>query len=60
MHDEIGIAPDRRGEMRIAPEVEAEMSDVLRRIDGLCLGAQHHFVDDMLIVLAFDLPRGCG
>src|SRR5438876_150548 len=42
MHDQICIATDWRGEMRVAPQVEAEMADVLRRIFGLALRAQHH------------------
>ena len=50
MDDQIGIAADRRGEMRIAAQVEAEMAVVLRRIFGLRLRAQHDFVDDVLVL----------
>ena len=39
MHHQIRIAADRRGEMRIAREIEAEMADILRRINRLRLGA---------------------
>src|SRR6266851_1695210 len=34
MHDEIGIAPDRRGEMGIAWQGETEMADIVRAVDG--------------------------
>ena len=37
--DEVGVATDRRGEVRIAIEVEAEMAVVLVRIFGLGLGS---------------------
>ena len=57
MHDEIGIAPDRRGEMGVAAEIEAEMAKILRRIFRLGLAAQHHFVDQPFDIAAFDPPR---
>ena len=59
MHDEIGIAADRRGEMRVAAQIEAEMAEILRRIFRLGLAAQHHLVDQPLDVAAFDLRAGC-
>ena len=37
MHDQVGIAADRRGEMRVAAQVQAEMAVVLRRVFGLRL-----------------------
>ena len=40
--------------MRIFSQVKPEMSAIFRRIDRLGLGAQHHFIDDMLVVLALD------
>ena len=52
MHDQIGVAADRRGEMRVAAKVEAEMPVILGRIFGLRLGAQHHLVDELLDVAA--------
>ena len=52
MHDEIGIAADRRGEMRVAAQIEAEMAVVLGGIFGLRLGAQHDLVDQLLDVAA--------
>ena len=48
MDDEIGVAADRRGEMRIAAQVEAEMAVVLVAVFGLRLRAQHHLVDQRL------------
>src|SRR5207245_10722614 len=40
--DEVGIAADRRGEMRIAAQIQAEMPVIFRRIFGLRLRAQHN------------------
>ncbi len=45
MDDEIGVAADGRGEMRIAAQVETEMAVVLMAVFGLRLGAQDHLVD---------------
>ena len=47
MHHEVGIAADRRGEMGVAAQVEAEVADVLGGIDGLRLRAQHDLVDEI-------------
>ena len=52
MHDEIGVAADRRGEMRVAAQVEAEMPVILMRIFGLRLRAQNDLVDDVLVLHA--------
>ena len=52
--DEVGIAADRRGEMRVAPQVETEMAVILRRVFGLRLAAQHDLVDQRLDVGPFD------
>ena len=54
MHDQIGIAADRRGEVGVAAQIEAEMAEIFRRIFGLRLGAQHDFVDQPFDVAAFD------
>src|SRR5436853_340527 len=51
--DEVGIAADRRGEMRIAAQIQAEMPVIFRRIFGLRLRAQHNLVDKLLDVAAF-------
>ena len=48
MDDEIGVAANRRGEMGVAAQVEAEMAVVLVAVFGLRLGAQHHLVDQSL------------
>ncbi|MNI36929.1 hypothetical protein D3C73_909970 [compost metagenome] len=47
MHHQVGIAPDRRGEVGVAVEVQTEVADVLGAVDGLHLGAQDHFVDHL-------------
>src|SRR3984957_20469300 len=57
MDDEIGVAADRRREMRVAAEVEAEMAVVLVAVFGLRLGAQDHFVDQGLDALATDAAQ---
>src|SRR5260370_7177984 len=54
MHDEVGIAADRRREMGVAAQIEAEMSEILRRIFVLRLRAQHHLIDQPFDIAAFD------
>ena len=46
MDDEIGVAPDRRSEMRVAAQVEAEVAVVLVAVLGLGLGAQHDLMEE--------------
>jgi hypothetical protein len=55
MDDEIGIAADRRCEMRIAAQVQAEVPVVVGGVLGLRLRAQHHIVDDLLVLGAAHL-----
>src|SRR5262249_60166914 len=50
--DEVGIAADGRGEMRVAAQVQAEMPVILRGVFGLRLRAQHHLIDELLDVAA--------
>src|SRR5713226_4521613 len=45
VHQEIGVAADRRGEMRIAPQRQTEMADILRAVRSLRLAAQDELVD---------------
>ena len=40
MHQQVRIAPDRRSEVRVGLEREAEMADVIRRVDRLLERAQ--------------------
>src|SRR5262245_39496211 len=47
MDEEIGIAPNWRGKMRVAGEIEAEVPGVQSAIGGLRLGAQHDLVDEL-------------
>ena len=49
MHDQVGVAADRRGEVGVAAQVQAEMADIVGRVDRLRLGAQHHLVDDVCV-----------
>jgi hypothetical protein len=44
---QVGIAPDRAGEVGVALQVQAEVADVVRIVLGLHLGAQDHLVDDV-------------
>ena len=48
MNDQVGVAADRRGEMRVSAQIEAEMAVVLVAIFRLRLGAQHDLVDQRL------------
>ena len=48
MHDQVGIAPDGRGEMRVRPQRQPEMSIVFRVIIGLLHGAQRRRVDQLV------------
>ena len=55
MHDEVGIAADRRGEMGIAPEREAEVALVHRAVNRLGLGPQDHLVDHVLVIFSLNV-----
>ena len=57
MDDQIGIAADRRGEMGVAAQVQAEMAVILRHIFRLRLRAQHDFIDDILVLGAAHLGQ---
>ena len=56
MDDEIGIAADRRGEMRIFAQIEPEVTVILADIFSLSLRTQNHLIDDILVFGAFH-PR---
>ncbi len=49
MHEQIRIAPDRRGEMRVRRQRETEMARIARLIDGETLRAQQHRFDQTRI-----------
>ena len=65
VHQQVGVAADRTGEMRIARQGEAEMADVVGAVLGLRLAAQHHVIDQRGFVGAGDRrstrsrSRGC-
>ena len=47
MHDQVRIAPDRRGEMRVGSQGEPEMPEVLRAVIGLRHRAQRGHRDQL-------------
>ena len=47
VHDEVGVAADRRGEMRVAAQVSPKWPRFSGRVDGLRLRAQHDLVDEV-------------
>ena len=66
VHQQIRVAPDRAGEVRVGIERQAEMSAIDRRVNGLRHGAQQHRVDLLRVGSVFSrlsnrlkLPR-CG
>ena len=52
--DEVGVAADRRGEVAVARQVEAEVAEVLRGVVGLGHGAQDGDVDHLGVLGAGD------
>src|SRR5712671_3588557 len=57
MHDQVRIAPNGRGEVGIAAEVEAEMSVIFGGVFGLRLGTEHHFVDELIDIAISSVCR---
>jgi hypothetical protein len=45
VHQQVGVAPDRAGEMRVGLVGQAEVAAVDGGVDGLAHGAQQHHVD---------------
>src|ERR1700688_870191 len=54
VHDQVGIAADRRSEMRVLIEGQREMAERVGGITGLLKRAQHQVGDDALFGLARD------
>ncbi len=50
MGDQVGIAADRRGEVRVLRQVEPEVAEIFVRVARLSLAAQHHLVDQVLVL----------
>src|SRR6266478_6576895 len=46
MHDQVSVAPDWRGEVGIAAQSQAEMTDIVRAIDRLRLAVKDQLVDE--------------
>ena len=53
--EQVGVTPDRRGEVAVTGESKAEMAEVVRRVSRLGLAAQDHEVDKMFVGRAADL-----
>ena len=60
MHDQVGIAADRRGEVGVARQRQAEMAEIVGAVDRLALAAQHGLVDQPGHRLAGDLRAARG
>ena len=60
MHEQVGIAADRRGEVDVAAKVQPEMADVLDRIFRLALRAQDHLVDEERVRRVGDASKARG
>ena len=60
MDDQVGIAADRRGEVGVARQRQAEMAEVVGAVDGLALAAQDGLVDQPGHRLALDRRAARG
>jgi len=54
---QIRVAPDRRGEMTVATQRQAEMPRIVGAVDRFRLAAQDQQVDQMRIVLVHGLGQ---
>ena len=57
VHDKVGVAADRRGEMRVVAQGEAEMAEILRAVIGLRHGAERGEVDELALVASRGLVQ---
>ena len=48
--DQVGVAADGRGEVRVLQQVQAEVAEILVGVAGLRLRAQHHLVDEVFVL----------
>ena len=60
MHQQIGITPDRRGEVRVRFQREAEVADVGRVVHRQALAAQQHRFDQGRVGTLADLLQQMG
>ena len=60
MHQQVRIAADRRGEVRVGLVGEAEVADVVRAVDRLPQRAQHHGLQQLRIGPALDRREQLG
>ena len=57
MHHHVGVATDRRGEMRIIVEGQSIMADVLRGVTGFLHGSDRNGLDQVLFRTALHLVQ---
>ncbi len=57
VHQKVGVAPDRAGEVRVLAERQPEMPEVVGAVFGLRLRPQHHLVDLLRPLGAGDLGQ---
>ncbi|EXI77174.1 MAG: hypothetical protein AW12_03136 [Candidatus Accumulibacter sp. BA-94] len=60
VHQQIGVAADRRGEMGVMLIGEAEMADVVRAVDRLAQRAQHHRLQQLDVGTTLDARQQFG
>ena len=60
MHQQIGIAPNRRGEMGVMLVSQAEMADIVRAVHRLLQGTQHHGLQKLEVRTQLDLFQQHG
>ena len=49
MHKQVGVAADRRREMRIVTKCQPEMTDVVGAVHRLRLATKHRLIDHLLV-----------
>ena len=54
MHQQIGVATNRRSEVGVRIISQTEVTLVIRAVDRLLHGAQHHRLNDMTVRTLFD------
>jgi hypothetical protein len=57
VHDQVGKAADRRGEVGVARQRQAEMAEIVGTVDRLALASEHGLVDQAGDRLVRDLVQ---
>ena len=60
MDQQIGIAPDRRREVRVVLVRQSEVADIVGAVHGLPQRAQHHRLQQLRIRARLDLLKQCA